>query len=61
MRKINRKHIDALTRTVHAKQIALDSRHIPIEIRKEISNDIDLMIDIKLALYRIMDNVPLYK
>ena len=60
MKKPGKKHIEALTRTVQAKQIALDSRHLPIEIRKEIAGDIELLTDIRLILYRVMDGAVLY-
>ncbi len=60
MKRPTNKHIEAVERTIRAKQTAFSSRHIPVEIRKQIGLDIDLMIEIRQVLYHVMDKQPLY-
>lgn len=60
MPKMNKKHIEALGRSITSKVTALNSRHLPANIMDEITIDIALLQQIKSYIYHCIDNKNLF-
>lgn len=60
MKRVTKKHVEVVVRSIQAKTLALDSKHIPIDVRRQIAKDIELMTEIRHFLYHYIDNRQLF-